>query len=1826
MSSFEDFLSKRRSEGGFSSEDLLVSFLPLLRQIIMEHENGWCAPLEGLATLQVEEARIWYPESKHLRPRNNTSALNKIDRLQVRAVEVLKKRRIEETEENETARNLEAGKHEEKITHPICLPGYIAWEHEIGHHDPLTDVYSLGIILAAMGCGLDLNDPDALQAFVENRENLFRLAPQLHPVIAKAIVRMTEPSRHKRIQNLPGILASLENYRDQDIDLEYDLARIKGFESSDPQTKQQIILHHLNERLFEISRRNRLLHFRQTMQTINLTEASVPLSFSLEHIRADQLLTWSADFRKNIRAGKTISLNHYLDFNETLYLPSVLDRIRGEARRDQSEYGFEQMRLVICFLNWANLKETPHEHYHSPLVLLPVRLNKKKGIRDTFTLELLSDHAEINPVIRHQFKQLYDINLPERLDLQETDLSAFYDYLHNCISASAPGITLNKIDRPRIDMVYDQAKRRLKSYRRRARLSGRGIRNYKDLDYSYDRANFHPLGIRLFSEYVRPSETAMDQIIADKPAPRHMISGGKTGTEEKSFYSLRTNEGSNPWIWEFDLCNVTLGNFRYRKMTLVRDYAELQQTPQPNTAFDATFSLVPRDVEDEDDEETPELEERYHVVPCDPTQAKAIALAQSGASYIIQGPPGTGKSQTITNLIADYVARGKRVLFVCEKRAAIDVVYLRLKQCGLDDLCCLIHDSQADKKSFVMDLKQCYEGLLKQTGSSGKYKRRRDHLIKMLRTELRPIQRFTDAMLDHPDACGAELRKILIRALALRDKCPDLSAIEREALPHYSIWLDHQHQIADLVDILRDIQPDGILANHPLRRLNTSITTEEHPLELITAQLKVAMEILPRINTEVTQLPVPESDRDTFAAAWGMISYAEAVAPLAELRLLPLLNPDSETSKQFCADAEKRSTLARALAEREAATANWTSKLDARETEWALQQAQALPKNVFKLFSPNWWKLRKVLKRTYDFSAHQIQPDWTTILTDLSAEHAATDELQQSDRQFEETFHVSSSAEEIMHKIQQVDDAMESATPSAKNLHADVLASTAAAKTIEALLQIAPLFTRAQKSLSAVLCDYEPLTFQALEEDCSNILDSLHELPEFLACLTELSTFSPVLAATFRSMHCTAEEIEAAMIDHSAEEVMRTDRRIQRFSETIRTRQIQRIDGMVKKMAQLNAETVRESVQENFLEHMRIASMPAAGMTPDQKKLKNHYNLGRRELEHEFGKSMRYKSIRDLVADDSGLVVRDLKPVWLMSPLSVSDTLPLNDSEFDVVIFDEASQITLEEAIPSIFRAKQAIVVGDEMQLPPTNFFSAKRSDDEQTLTLEDDGQTVEYDLDSNSFLNHAARNLQSRMLGWHYRSRSEALISFSNWAFYQGGLLTVPDEQLPAAGGRMELIAKTANDADAALEPLLNRAISFHYMENAVYEKRCNRMEADYIARLVRGLLVDKHGLSIGIVAFSEAQQAEINSALTRLSREDRMFSNLLDAELEREVDGQFVGLLVKNLENIQGDERDIVIMSVCYGHDAERRMRMNFGPINQSGGEKRLNVAFSRAKHHMVLVSSIRHSHITNDYNDGANCLKNYLRYAELTSVGDTKNATRLLGELSLWSNQAKDDSRRQNEVVVQQIAAALQERGWIIDIGVGMSHFRCDLGVRKETNEIYTLGIQVDTDEYYAQDDLIERDLMKPSLLKAFGWRIAHVLTCDWFRDREAVVDRLEKRLAGDEAETPSESRMDLDALLAETETADLNTTAPTIQKPSGTAQGSLAEKQTIRFESHSDASSRFWEITWVSNEYSVHFGRIGTNGQSHTKSFESTETAQREANKIIRQKLRKGYQQV
>jgi len=1846
---FLKFLESGVERGGFETDDALAALLPLMKQVRAAQQAGFVAPLQGIQDLLVtDQGFLKFAPARVASPQKNTSRVEALQTPVSEAVEVVaeSRRTADVDAATLTVSDLGVGTAGSEITKPLFLPDYRSWEHAIGHHDELTDIFSLGMLLASVACGLDFTDPRELELFSVHRTNLFSVNNRLNPVLASTIGQMTELNRHKRAPDLAQVISRLENYREQASEL--DINRIQGFKESGITGKRRLIQAHLRDRLFEISRRNRLIYFKPTLQTLNLTVASVPLVLDYRNIKLEQLFVWHPELAAAITGGAPMSLGKYLRFEDAPYIPGVLDKLISEARRDRAEFGFAQLRLVLAFLRWNNLKEAPAERVHSPLLLLPVELTKKKGVRDNYVLDPTTSEAEVNPVLRHHLKELYNLDLPEVVDLKQTPLQQFYEALKAQIQASEPGVTLSLLERPQIELIHEKARQRVDQYRRRMKHQARRTRSTAKPDYSYDRENFRPLGLQLFLEKVRPTPMPLRDVAGAAPEPRlpHIVDpsapdGGKVLVAERQMFALREGDNQNPYSWDFDLCALTLGNFNYRKMTLVRDYAKLIETDMASGAFDMVFSLAPKPAE-----EAPppplELADRHLVIPCDATQASAIARARTGASYIIQGPPGTGKSQTITNLIADYAARGKRVLFVCEKRAAIDVVFHRLRQQGLDELCCLIHDSQTDKKAFIQNLKQTYEQFLGQADVDAAADATRATTLRAMEQDLTSLGRFAEVMRQAHANTGIAVRTLLHRLVELRGKAREQAPEIEDVLPDYPLWLAHGDVVNRLQIALADLGEDLCFAKHPLRWVGNGVLQSDRPLETLAAQLQQAEDLLDAIESALELSELPGELWDTVGEIQAILEFANQARPLAERNLLAVLAP-GPTARAFDALAATLDDKARKLQRATEKTAAWREPLSPDDTENALAQARGMEKSIFRFLQPAFWRLKKTLQARYDFASHAVAPAWSKILGDLSARHSAQAEWESARQAAASAWHTED-VESFRALVAELKSDRRTAHPSIKAMVQQLSRAEAAPELFKGLADIHPRFAEFDATLRFLLCGHEKLDFAGLTDVLGQLREQSATLAELAPILADLAEVPDRFSHALRHADVPLPEFEASVGHKSVNLVYRQDRIVNRFDGRTLARQMERLEKHYREWLGLNARCIRMAVRRKFLEHVSVSSLPASQLQEEQKAFKKTYAAGRRDLEHEFGKTMRYKSIRDLAAGNTGQVIQDLKPIWLMSPLSVSDTLPLEPDLFDVVIFDEASQIPLEEAIPAIYRANQVIVVGDEMQLPPTTFFAAARGE-EETVIVEEEGERMEVDLDSDSFLTQSATNLPSTLLAWHYRSRYESLISFSNAAFYSGNLFTIPDRQR-ALPNQIELLVAANEQGGAHVDALLARSISFHFMENGVYVDRRNPNEAAYIAQLVRGLLQRDTKFSIGVVAFSEAQQAEIDDALSRLADEDNNFAAQLEAEYVREENDVFCGLFVKNLENVQGDERDIIIMSVCYGHDAGGRMLMNFGPINQRGGEKRLNVIFSRAKHHMAIVSSIRHHDITNDYNDGANSLKNFLQYAEAVSKGDATLARRVLENLNPLSRKALAPLSK-GDAVVEALAAALRARGYAVDLNVGQSKFRCDLAVRGNSDDLYQLGILVDTDGHYANPNLLDRYLMQPSILRAFGWRFALVLTKDWYHNPDDVLARLEKLLKGDETAEEHEAEEQEEALrevIAPVATAEVAAPAPRVpptpvanqessSTPSPGTSGPLppapvpaktSVPASVRhFEFIGGSSRKFWEIAVTGNSFTVRFGRIGTAGQEQTKAFVDESKAAREAEKLIAEKVKKGY---
>jgi hypothetical protein len=1703
------------SRGGLQTDDVLALVLPLLREVAALHEQGLVAALDGVSAYRVADAGTL----ALLRPQGAPPTSNReaIERLQAPVASVLRvvgeTRLTHEADTGLAVENLAVaqGDAQAPLTRPAFVPGYVAWEQRLGHHDAASDILCLGQVLASLACGVDFTSDDDVRLFAANRENLFRLQERLHPVVAGVIVEMTELDRHRRAQDLPSVIRRLETYREQPQDLSLD--RVATPQDNSTQRRRAVQVH-LRDRLFDLSRRNRLLHFRPTQSTVNLTVASVPLVVDLKSIRLDQLCVWGGRFADDVLGGDRVPLARWLRFEDQPYLPGSLDRIIQESRRDRAEYGFSQLSLVLAFLRWHNLKEDRNERIVSPLLLLPVELTRKKGVRDQYLLQADTSEAEVNPVLRQQLRQVCGIVLPETVDLRSTSIEDFHAQLQAQIVATEPGVQLRLVTQPEIELIHQRARQRLEQFRRRQRVGAPAAAPVAATDYSYSADDFRPLGLKLFHERVRLSPLPLREAVGGPPATRHPNMAAHE--VEASTFALRES-GGNPYLWDLDLSCVTLGNFNYRKMSLVRDYNALVEADMANPAFDRVFSLQPRAVEAGSPAPLP-LADQWTVVQADATQAAAVALARSGASYIIQGPPGTGKSQTITNLIADHVRRGKRVLFVCEKRAAIDVVFHRLRQQGLDELCCMIHDSQADKKAFVLNLKQTYEHWLNSDDGLDDTQRRRQALVDGIAQDLQALQRFDAVMRAMPEHVGTTVRELIHRLVALRAHAPTLTPTQLEALPPFAVWRRH----ADLAERLQRTLAETVgvesLAQHVFARLGDALVRHERPLTRLAELTDRAETLLDRCGDAAAEA-LPDLPPLRWRELATMVEQARWLRGIAARGHLGLLDAASDRSRQLDAALAELATRARGVAAAAQKTPHWHDKLSPADAQAALAQAQSQEGTLWRGLRPSWWRLRKTLQRRYDFSRHAVRPQLSRVLADLVAEQQAQVALAEARAQFSERYGADD-AEQFMQTLRLWrDSALQE--PALAAFHQRLLRGNEARASVERLVALGPDADALAPALNELLVDAASLDLDTLGEIVRDLREHTDALPDLLPLLRELADADAALVHSLRTLALPAAAIEQAVARESLERVYRSERWLPRFDGVALARHVERLGAAERKLHDLNAQTVRGAVRRRFRHNVQRSTLAASQLDAEGKLFKKAYSAGRRELEHEFGKSMRFKAIRELASADSGRVVRDMKPIWLMSPLSVSDTLPLTPDLFDVVIFDEASQIPVEEAVPALYRAPQVIVVGDEMQLPPTSFFSSGRDGDEDTLAVEEEGERLAVVLDADSLLNQAARNLPATLLAWHYRSRDESLIGYSNAAFYAGNLYTIPDRSVPQ-GDQGEIVVRSLEPSSESVaahaDALLARAISFHAVTDAVYANRRNEGEARHIACLVRELLNRETGRSIGVVAFSEAQQSGIEAALDTLGAADPAFAARLEAEYVREEDDQFCGLFVKNLENVQGDERDIIILSICYGRGPDGRMLMNFGPINQRGGEKRLNVIFSRARHHMAVVSSIRHDAITNDYNEGAAALKQFLRYAEHVSRGSRSAAQQVLQGLNPMTRKTLAAAGAADEVALQ-LAAALRQRGHAVDEQIGQSRFRCDLGIRDPHDGHYAVAVLVDTAAHYANRDVFERYVSRPRILGAFGWRTIQVLSRDWCHEPQAVLDRIERAVRESLAAEPS-----------------------------------------------------------------------------------------------------------
>lgn len=458
--------------------------------------------------------------------------------------------------------------------------------------------------------------------------------------------------------------------------------------------------------------------------------------------------------------------------------------------------------------------------------------------------------------------------------------------------------------------------------------------------------------------------------------------------------------------------------------------------------------------------------------------------------------------------------------------------------------------------------------------------------------------------------------------------------------------------------------------------------------------------------------------------------------------------------------------------------------------------------------------------------------------------------------------------------------------------------------------------------------------------------------------------------------------------------------------------------------------------------------------------------------------SKRKKSVSKFLKDFSFELINNVK-IWLLTPEVVSEIIPLEKGLFDLVVFDEASQMYVEKGIPAIYRAKKVVIAGDHKQLRPSSLGVGRMEIDQEELPEEIELTAA---LEEESLLDLARFKYKDILLNFHYRSKYEELIAFSNYAFYKGRLLVSPNSDPPE-----------------------NPPIEVYQLTNAQWRNRTNYEEAVRIVKLLKDFFEErKSNETVGIITFNSSQRDLIDDLIDEECAKDPLFATRIRNELNRRSNGEDIGLFVKNIESVQGDERDVIIFSIGYAKNENGRLVRNFGWLNQKGGENRLNVAISRAKKKIYIVTSFHPSELQVEdmKNDGPRILKKYLEYAFAVSRNDKENAKNILLSFSDDTNPGQIvsfDSDFEN-----QVYDALVERGYHVETQIGIGGYSIDLAIKKDDK--YILGIECDGRLYHSSKSARERDYHRQKYLESRGWKIHRIWSTNWWKNPQQEINKI------------------------------------------------------------------------------------------------------------------------
>lgn len=1156
---------------------------------------------------------------------------------------------------------------------------------------------------------------------------------------------------------------------------------------------------------------------------------------------------------------------------------------------------------------------------------------------------------------------------------------------------------------------------------------------------------------------------------------------------------------------ELEPCAV-VGLFPQSRSELLHDYEQLlADLGQPGADVAGLLAcaneVLPTVLRAAKPEGAPEQPQAmpHLVIGADPSQVEVVRLACRTPALVVDGPPGTGKSQVIVNLVADALSRGERVAVVSEKRAALDVVANRLAGVGFGDVFGVVHDAVEDRKPLFQKVRSRLEAKREEDSATVLPLEDPDPLADSIRRRIEHLRR---ARPDEP-SLGQLAAFASGVAAAVPSTMPGLGHLTAAAAKKLAKVASTCRPWRALLEGDSPWRPHGVPARQSLAGSSAqdrASLAEQLAAAAATAEVVAAVAVQQEIDPEAAS-----RNAELLVASHKALRSLKDVGGL----VAAVLDADEDVCDPLLA-----------------LRADWMSESLAWQVFPAPVRASVSPElahgvnvllarssSLFRFVSPDWWRQRAIVTaqlvgfwpdavgRRLDIQClkelHQrlrLAGLWERRDRVVSA--AKLGSLLGGDaRQIADSLQLLADSADAIRTLRGSRKPLESLAawlPDDQGVWQKSLLERFAAvqawrKHIVAIGKAAAIFHHANpRTPTADLCALH----RRFTTDADLVADFDRQLAEATAidpaAGTVIAACADAAAAQWGdlvlktwAMHRLDALGEELPPDLSSGEL--DDRATLQLSEVLaaqslvtRRRVLDRVDS---------TPLLKVAAAEKYVRR-----------TPEQ--------VVRDNLLREVTRQRRLPPLRTFVRNFAEQGLFDAIPAWLVSPETLAVLFPRRPV-FDLVIFDEASQCTVANGFPALLRARRVVIAGDDRQMPPTAFFKAARNEVET-----DEAEPASGVLESESLLTLARQRVPARRLSWHYRCRDEDLIAFSNHAMYEGQLLTSPASSKPQSPSSLRWVP----------------------VADARYDDGRNAIEAEKVVDVMREVLCRERPPTVGIVTFNLSQRLAILDVIDSRRAADEVFARAFAAaEAAEHLDDR---PFVKNIESVQGDERDVIIFSLGHApvervhktQGVQRYVPARFGPLGQRGGERRLNVAVSRARAEVVVVASFHPDQLSvaRAKNDGPRLFKAYLEYVFNLSAGARTQAARMLdlvrSGLDRSSGYFAGPPIPGYVPLAGQLAEALLASGYDAAVNVGASPFKIDVALEGRSHGApYRIAILCDEGE---GDDGAYRRTQRASLLRSRGWQVAHVDSLEWLRNRNAVLDRIRRFLPEESARARAE----------------------------------------------------------------------------------------------------------